>query len=260
VANLKKTVLLITKFKHVNKILPFLLFIISLQLSAQEERVIIHGIIFSDSLTVDNVNIVNKTTFKGTVSNKNGEFQILARENDILQFSNIQYKTKKVYLNKIHLKRKELIIHLMQKTTELQEVVVHNMAKSLGLPNAGKEPLKPTERKINYYTKGGSISKLYGLISGDSKRLKSLRKLEKEDEEVLTNKLNIQIIRNHFQDEFFIETLKIPKERIDDLITYCLPKGIVFLFDRERYLEVMDILIQNKYAYLNATVNPSQME
>ena len=259
-ANLKKTALLITKFKHVNKILPFLLFIISLQLSAQEERVIIHGIIFSDSLTVDNVNIVNKTTFKGTVSNKNGEFQILARENDILQFSNIQYKTKKVYLNKIHLKRKELIIHLMQKTTELQEVVVHNMAKSLGLPNAGKEPLKPTERKINYYTKGGSISKLYGLISGDSKRLKSLRKLEKEDEEVLTNKLNIQIIRNHFQDEFFIETLKIPKERIDDLITYCLPKGIVFLFDRERYLEVMDILIQNKYAYLNATVNPSQME
>jgi len=244
----------------VNTFLPFLLFIITLQLSAQEERVLIHGTIYSDSLTVDNVNIVNKTTFKGTVSDKNGKFQILARENDILQFSNIQYKTKRIYLNNLHFKREDLIIHLMQTTNELQEVVVHNMAKSLGLPNAGKEPLKPTARKINYYTKGGSISKLYGLVSGKTKNLKSLRKLEKEDEEILTNKLNIQIIRNHFQDEFFTETLRIPKERIDDLINYCLPKGIVFLFDRERYLEVMDILIQNKYSYLNATVNPSQIE
>ncbi len=229
-----------------------ILFLLSaVQMYSQDDRIILHGIIFNDSLTIDNVNVVNKTTYKGTVSNKAGEFQILVKENDVLQFSNIQYNLKKLKINSNHVNSKTLLVSLTLKINELQEVVVHNMAKSLGLPNADKEPLKPTERKLNYINKGGTIDKLYGWVSGNTKSLKTLQKHLDEDEQLLDNKVNTQIIRNHFTDEFLINTLKIPKENINGLISYCIPKGIVFVFEKERYLEVVNLLIQNKETYLN---------
>lgn len=230
-----------------------ILFLLSaVQMYSQDDRIILHGIIFNDSLTLDNVNVVNKSTYKGTVSNKVGKFQILVKENDILQFSNIQYKTKKIKVNKTHIKKKVIEINLIQNTNELQEVIVHNMAKSLGLPNADKEPLKPTERKLNYINKGGTIDKLYGWVSGNKKSLETLQKHLGEDEQLLDNKVNTQMIRNHLTDEFLINTLQIPKENIDGLIQYCIPKGIVFAFEKERYLEVVDLLIQNKETYLGS--------
>lgn len=228
-----------------------ILFISSLQIHAQDNRIILHGIIFSDSLTIDNVNIVNKSTYKGTVSNKAGKFQILVKENDVLQFSNIQYNLKKLKINSNHVNSKTLLVSLTLKINELQEVVVHNMAKSLGLPNADKIPLTQTERKLNYINKGGTIDKLYGWVSGDTKSFKTLQKHLNEDEKLLNNKVNTQIIRNHFTDQFLTNNLKIPKENIDGLIQYCIPKGIVFVFEKERYLEVIDLLIQNKETYLS---------
>ncbi|MCF6222293.1 MAG: carboxypeptidase-like regulatory domain-containing protein [Flavobacteriaceae bacterium] len=227
-------------------------FVATFQMYSQNERILLHGIIFSDSLTIDNVNVVNKSTYKGTVSNKVGKFQIFVRENDELQFSNIQYKTKQITINKIHIQKKVIEINLAQKTNELEEVVVQNMAKKLGLPNADKIPLKPTERKINFYNKGGMVNQLYGLISGDMKKLKVLQKRLDEDSILLDNKVNVQIIRNHFTDDFFINTLQVSKEHIDGLIFFSIPKGIVFIFEKERYLEVVDLLIQNKEAYLSS--------
>ena len=126
------------------------------------------------------------------------------------------------------------------------------MAKSLGLPNADKTPLKPTERKLNYIKKGGNLDKIYAWISGNKKSLKILQKHLDEDDKIIETNLNIQMIRNHFTDAFFINTLKIPKENIDGLINFCLPKGIVFVFERERYLEVIDLLIQHKDRYLSS--------
>jgi len=130
-----------------------ILFIVTFHVYSQNKRILLHGIIFSDSLSIDNVNVVNKSTYKGTVSNKVGKFQIFVRENDVLQFSSIQYKTKKITINKTHIQKKVIEISLIQNTNELQEVVVQNMAKKLGLPNADKIPLEPTERKINFYKK-----------------------------------------------------------------------------------------------------------
>jgi len=233
-----------------------ILFLLStVQMYSQDDRIILHGIIFSDSLTIDNVNIINKSTYKGTVSNKVGKFQILVKENDILQFSNIQYKTKKIKVNKTHIKKKVIEISLIQNTNELQEVVVHNMAKSLGLPNADKKPLEQTERKLNYINKGGNIDKLYGWVSGNKKKLETLQKHLDEDKQLLDNKVNTQMIRNHFTDEFLTNTLKIPKENIKGLINYCIPKGIVFVFEKERYLEAVDLLIQNKEEYIKHLKN-----
>ena len=238
-----------------NKKYLILLLLVTVKLNAQEVRKAISGKVQNGSNFIENVHVINKTSNRGTISNKNGTFRITVRENDTIQFSDIQYKTKTLIITDNHLKAGELKIKLVQKTNELTEVVVvkhKNMAKELGLPNAGKKPLKPIERKINYINKGGSIDKLYAWISGEKKKLELLKKHLDEDEIALNNKVNVQLIRNHFKEDFFIYTLKIPGKKIDGLIYYCLPKGIVYLFENKRYMEIIDIFIKNKDAYLSS--------
>ena len=236
----------------------------TINLSAQEGSVIISGVITSDSLTLENIHIINLNSKKGTVSNASGKFKIPVKLNDLISFSGVQFSKKELLITKHHLERKKITINLIQKNNELQEVVLENMAVSLGLPNAGKKPLNKLERNLNAYsqkstsivilemllTKGGGIDDLYNIISGNRKRDRKLKKLVDDDKQREIDLEYILKIRNHFQEGFFLKNLKIPKENIDGLIAYCLPKGIVLLFKSERYLEVIDILIQNKEDYL----------
>ena len=78
-----------------NQLYLILLLFLTLKLSAQERRMKFYGKVTNDSIVLENVHVINKTTNKGTVSNYLGEFKLLVKENDILQFSNIQYLTKK---------------------------------------------------------------------------------------------------------------------------------------------------------------------
>ena len=143
----------------------------------------------------------------------------------------------------------------------------NNMAKSLGLPNADKIPLNKLERNLNYYSQEsvavvilatllgqqGGIDDLYNIISGNRKRDRKLKKLIDEDKKLELNQEYIQIIRDYFKDDFFLNTLKIPKENIDGFVEFCLPKDIVNLFEKQRHLEVVDIFIQNKEAKKRST-------
>ncbi len=234
----------------------FILFLVSaIQLNAQESRHPINGKVQRGNSVIENVHVINKTSNRGTISNKNGDFKIKVKENDTLQFSNIQYKTKRIIIKKIHLQNGNLKVSLIQRTNKLEEIVIvkpKNMAVGLGLPNAGKEPLKPIERKLNYINKGGNIDKLYAWISGNKKKLEILQKRLNEDEIALDNKVNVQLIRNHFKEDFFIYTLKISSKKIDGLIHFCLANRIVYLFENERYMEIIDIFIKNKDAYLSS--------
>lgn len=224
----------------------------------------IDGVITSDSLTLENIHIINLNSKKGTVSSTSGKFQIPVKLNDLILFSGIQFSNKELLITKHHIERKKITIDLIQKNNELQEVIIENMAMSLGLPNAGKKPLNKLERNLNAYsqkstpivilemllTKGGGIDDLYNIISGNRKRDRKLKKLLDDDKQREIDLEYILEIRNHFHDNFFLKNLQISKENIDGLINYCLPKGIVFLFKSERYLEVIDILIKNKEGFL----------
>jgi len=233
-----------------------LLFFTSI-LSSQNDREIMYGVITNDSIFIENVHIINKTTNKGTLSNENGEFKISVKENDTLIFSSIQYQTKRITINKIHIKKKIIKINLIQNTNELQEVVVHNMAKSLGLPNAHKKPLNKLERNLNYYSQEslpiviiatllgqqGGIDDIYNIISGNRKRDRKLKYLLDTDKKNEITQEYILSIRDHFQDDFFINTLKISEKNINIFLNHCLSKDIIFLFQQKRDLDLVDIFL-----------------
>jgi hypothetical protein len=248
----------------VKQLYIIILLFYSISLSAQKDSVIIDGVITGDSLSLENIHIINLNSKKGTVSNALGQFQIAVKLNDIIFFSGLQFSNKEIKITKLHLERKKIALNLTEKNNELPEVVIENMAVSLGLPNAGKKPLNKLERNLNAYSqkktpivilemllgKFGGIDDLYNIISGNRKRDRKLKKLLDDDKQRKINQEYILEIRNHFQDNFFLKTLHISKENINGLIGYCLPKGIVPLFKEERYLEIIDILIKNKEEYL----------
>jgi CarboxypepD_reg-like domain len=228
------------------------LFLFSIQLYSQELRVKITGKIKSDSTFVENVHIYNKTTNRGTISNAKGVFQIFVKSSDTLFFSNILFAKKSMIVNKKQIEKKFMAVSLNPSTNELEEIIIYNMAKSLGLPNADKEPLEPTERKINYYTKGGALNNIYGWLSGDKKKLKKLQTLKDADDEDFEKSLLIVDVRDQFQNEFFTKTLNITEENINDFISYCIDDNFIFLFSKERYIEIIDIFIKNRDAFLNS--------
>jgi hypothetical protein len=249
-----------------NKTLLFILIILfCLKIYGQKERTVVFGTITSDSISLENIHVINKNSQKGTITNKYGEFKIPAKENDTLIFSAIQFEYKEHIISTKEINLKKIVLKLAPKINSLEEIIVKNHdlsgflkndlkntklikqvdAFSLNLPNVGKAPVTEVDfinRKINYYSKGGSLNKLYGWISGEKKELKKLRSLVTEGEILLK-------IRELVTDKYLTETLNIKKEDIPAFIEYCKSKEIIKLFKQNNKNEVINIIIKESKTF-----------
>jgi len=233
---------------------------------SQENRVLISGEIKNDSVPIENVHIINKSAQKGTITNRIGQFKISVTDKDTLMISDIQFQNKIIIVNQDHLLTKFIEINLLELTNELDEVVVQqfdDMSEELGLPNAGKEPLNKLDRNLNHYSqkstpivileallfKPGGIDDIYNIVSGNRKKDRKLKQLIQEDQ-LNAGKLEyVKVIRAHFQDDFFTNSVQIEEEYIDTYIYYCLAQDIGSLYDKGRLIEVIDILLKSKEQY-----------
>ena len=250
-----------------SKLLTFFLFICTIILTnAQENRVLISGSITSNTQSEENIHIHNKNSQKGTISNSKGEFSIPVKENDTLVFSGIQFYKKEIRITKEIIENKIISVKLFQKINELDEVEIDrpiNMANALNLPNANKKPFNKLDGRLNYYSQQsvpvvilasllgqqGGIEDLYNIISGNRKKDRKLKGLIDQDKLNAYNQEIIVKIRSYFEDDFFINTLEIPTESINEFIESCIKRDIINLFNKERILEVTDILIEESKIY-----------
>jgi hypothetical protein len=240
--------------------LPFAIF-------SQEDRTLITGTVRSDTLLIENAHVINKTSNKGSITNQMGQFKISVKEGDTLIVSDIQYQGEILFINDRHIKQENLDFNLEVLTNELEEIVVKqygNMAKELGLPNAGKEPMNKLDRNLNAYSqkstpmvilqallfKPGGIDDIYNIVSGNRKRDRILKQRMSEDIMTERNKSIGAQIRVYLKDDFFLKEVKIPEELIDPYIRYCMSKGLPRLYREERLIEVIDILLKSKEEFL----------
>lgn len=256
------------------KQLYLLFFLIhSLQIYSQNELVKIAGNVKTGSLPIENVHILNQNTNIGIVSNSDGYFEIMAYLNDTVLFSSLPFHSKKVTIEKEHLIKKILNVELQIKVNELEEVTVDSKKNTMGvnavtlkLPNADKTPLNHLDRNLNYYSQAptafvilatllgqkGGIEDIYNIVSGNRKNDRKLKHLLEADRIWEINQEYIYRIRVHFQDRFFINRINIPINKIDSFIFYCLNNNnIIYLFDKGRYLEIMDIFIVESKKSIN---------
>lgn len=196
----------------------------------------IEGRVYNNSGDVAATTVQNISTNRATITDIDGFFQIAGNLNDTLVFSAVQFKKKELVITREVLQQRMLNVTLEDALTELDEVVVtpYNLtgditkdidiikteavitSSTLGLPNAYVLPITKAERELYEATTGGGIP-LNPIINGISGRTKMLK------ERIARNKLysRTERVKEFYADSLFRTDLKIPEEKIDDLLYFC---------------------------------------
>lgn len=197
----------------VNKLL--LLFLFCYGFSFSQEKMI-HVKILANGNNVEGIDVVNLVNEKSAKSNANGEFQILAKVDDLLVLSSpiIEYKRK--IIDESDFKSKVIKIEVIPKIGQLEEVVITKYrninAVDLGILSKPAKEFTPAERRLktasSYDLTVGtynsvSLDAIINSISGRTAMLK--KELEVEKKELAIKKLSMI-----YDEDYFHENLKIP--------------------------------------------------
>ncbi len=178
------------------------------------------------------IHVFNKTYNKYTITDQDGEFKIPVRINDTIVFSAIQFQLKEIIVSETIINEMFLSVLLKEQVNELDAVYIKpNLsgdlladtkriktkkvvtAKTLGLPNAHVIPPTQAERKLYTATHSdGGVDAIINAISGRTKKLKNLVKLERKS-----------LIENSVIEGFnqiMLEDFKIPEDKLFDFLYY----------------------------------------
>lgn len=200
--------------------------------SQNQERTVINGKITSNTNDLEGVYVVNAQTEAMTTTNSSGAFSILAKPDDVLVFSSIQFKENRVLLTCENFTDLNFTVRMNLVMHQLQEVVIKRYdninAVALGIVPSGQKSYTEAERKLRTATAldatanagtmaGGSISAdpLLNFLSGRTAMLKKEVEVEKKE-------FFMKLLERMFSLEHFVERLKIPAEYVKGFEYYAV--------------------------------------
>ena len=263
------------------KDLLILFFLISLfKVQSQEQRKFLYANVKDKIGNVYNAHIINKNTNQGTYTNENGDFRILAKQNDSLQISFVGYKTKILIVNLSHFGLQHNYISLEKEIYELDEIILneHNLfgtlirdmkqtpediavVKSKGafdfsminfdqtvintideIDNSKAPDMqKETDPVAKFAGVGGGFSLGVDGYAAEKRRIRKEIKFKENFPKMLISE---------FGEKFFFKDLRIPKEKYYHFLEYCNPLNIEGLYNDGKTLEMLKILQQESKSYL----------
>lgn len=221
--------------KHLLILFSFLM-VTSFCVSQDENAV--KGTVISTTTTqpLESVNIVNLNLVKGTSTDENGNFEILAKVNDTLHLSYLGYKSIKVRVTNDWLKFGGVNIEMTELALALEEVVVKQLKLTgylevdikqipiktnyrysiSGLSTAGYEGGNNTQRVLSKVL--GSVFNpadfLYNIFGQKPKELKKLRQM-KQNDEIRT------LLASRFDREMLMVLLEVDRIDLDEIVSQC---------------------------------------
>ncbi len=224
---------------------------------AQDDgRRLLRGQVLYRNSNVPNENVINTTAERATITNDKGEFAISVKLNDELVFTAVNYQLEVLTITEEILKKNRLVVEVNEKVTELDEVTVspENQAKFLELKN---EEFKEFEYETDQTADVVNIA----MDDPGSKRLqdglnfvniyKALFTSKKDTE---TNREPLkasEVLRQVYDDEFFVKDLKLPQDKIDAFLFYMdthMPPQSLLKKDNE--FQLIDFLVTHSKLYL----------
>lgn len=211
------------------------MFVFGLNAQAQNS-VILNGKVEAGNSNIEKIHVINLTLEKGAVTNKAGEFQILANQNDSLYVSSVQFQNKTVVVTQEMIKNKSLSIYLQNTVNELAEVVIDDIQLSGYLANDLKKisvadvenkytlqnnlnSFIEKDKKLNPYGKPNPVGRLpIAEIAGmvidklSSPKEQTINYTPKE----IANK-SISIVGQ----EFFSKTLELNQNEVCNFVYFC---------------------------------------
>lgn len=201
-----------------NTLILFLIFLYQMTFGQTAGEKIIHGKIIIESRHIPGVTIINLVNEKSTVSDSNGEFFILAKAEDLLVFTSVNLEYHRKLIEQEDLKPELLIIKMIAKITELEEVIINKHpeinAVALGISPKGIIQRTRAEKRLDA-ANSMPIAALINLMSGRTEQLK--KEIEVEKKKLLLVKLD-----GLYDDEYYIQRLKIPPDYINGFKHYII--------------------------------------
>ncbi len=219
----------------------FSFLLVSLGAVAQEDAdtrsTMVSGTVINakDDTPLEKVNIVNLNQVKGTTTLPDGTFEITARVNDTLFFSNLGYATINIKVSEDWLKYGNVTIAMTESAIALEEVVVDDVALTGYLEiDARRAPIYSNRRySINGLNQGyeagdeepGAVQKVLGSIFNPAdflnnvfgkkgRDLRKLRQVKQEDE--IRN-----LLKNKYDRETLVNLLQMDRVDIDEILRNC---------------------------------------
>lgn len=199
--------------------------------------VVINGNVLNDATDepLENVNVVNLNSVRGSTTDKDGAFSIRASVNDTLFFSYLGFKSIRVRVNNDWLKFGDIKIKMTELGIALEEVVVRPVQLTGYVEVDAK--IIPIYDNYRYRISGlgsgyeggnqqpGAITKILGSIFNPAdflynvfgKRPKQMRKLRKmkEDDEIRN------LLHSKFDRETLMAVLQLERTDIDEILNKC---------------------------------------
>jgi hypothetical protein len=219
----------------------------------------LRGKVLYRSSNVPNENVINSTSGRATITNDNGEFMIEVKEGDQLVFTAINYQLKVVDVTPEILANNRLVVEVDEKVQELDEVIVtpENQERFLEVKN---EDFKQFEYEIDRGTEVENVANsriTRGMRDGINfvNIFKALFKSQDASgQERIPLKVS-EVLRQVYDDEFFVVDLRLPQDKIDAFLLYCDDKvPSQTLLKKENEFQLIDFLVTQSKEYL-ATLN-----
>lgn len=200
--------------------------------SQNQDRSVFNGKVVSNTSDLEGIYVINAQTEETVTTDASGSFSILAKADDVLVFSSISFKEKRVFLKQEDFSNLNFSVNLTMVMYQLQEVVVKRYdninAESLGIVPLGQKKYTAAGRKLQTATAlnatadagmmaGGSISAdpLLNFFSGRTAMLKKEVAVEKKE-------FFMKLLENMFSLEHFIDRLKIPADYVKGFEYYAV--------------------------------------
>ena len=211
--------------KNLAVLLP-VLFLITLGYSQTDERRPLRGQVMYRNVPVPNENVINTTAEKATITNDKGEFLINVKEGDELVFTAINYQIEILKVTAEILAKNRLVVEVDEKVTELDEVTVspENQKKFLQLQN---EEFKQYTYETDATGEVQNIAldpTVRGMQDGVNfvNIFKALFLAKSKDTGETRTPLKVsEVLRQVYDDDFFVQDLQLPQDKIDAFLLYC---------------------------------------
>jgi len=218
--------------------------------SQDDGRVILRGKVLYRDVNVPNENVINTTSEMATITNDNGEYAIRVRVGDELVFSALNYQIEIVKITEDIIKNNRLVIEVNEKVTELDEVVITPEQQERFLEVKNRILKEEFEYEIDRSAEVENIAlaqedigfndglNFVGIYKALAKAFKRNKGEEKEPLKVS------DVMRQVYDDQFFVVDLQLPQDKIDAFLYYCDTKmPAQSLLKKENEFELIEFLV-----------------
>ena len=221
-----------------NKILIFILLSFSFVAFSQEKRVILRGKLMYRNSNVIAANVINNSNQNNTITDTNGEFEILAGVGDEIIFSSVEFKIRTVKITEEIMKKNRLVVEVNERVNFLDEIVIspENTEKFLDLKEEEFKKVDYIDDKStaveNEIIRQNQLYRGINIVNVAKLLAKVLRESKIEEEIKLTPSKALPLV---FDKNFFIRDLGLKNFEI-----------ITFLELMDKKQEIKNLLKKNK--------------